>query len=286
MVLDALLDWKKAKQSPVAVLVLSALFVTFGVLANLLLPSIRGGAVIFAMIPAIPVFWKMFGKEEKGIQLELKAHHFSSFSYHKPLLIVLAAFFAGSTLAYALWFVALPSKAIFTDQINEIVALQSASGGVTGRLTLEGTLRGITGQVSTAVGELVSGRVFRQELFWRLFTHNLSVLTVMFLACLIYGIGSIYLLLWNASVIGAFVGQLVQARGPEWLILGFLGLFPHGAVEISAYLIASIAGGILSVSVDRGHIRQPYSKYVLLDVALLTMTSVFLIGLAAAIEAL
>ncbi|MEM0476004.1 MAG: stage II sporulation protein M, partial [Candidatus Norongarragalinales archaeon] len=129
-----------------------------------------------------------------------------------------------------------------------------------------------------------TARVFSEAKFWTLFNHNLQVLALMFLFCLIYGVGSVYLLLWNASVIGVVVGAKVKTVGFSGFLTGFLGLFPHGVFEVAAYFIASIAGGILSMAMVRAQRNKRELPMLALDVCVLAVVSIALLAVGAAVE--
>lgn len=217
MVLDLIVSPQLARKQPWRLLVAAFFFVTFGVFAHLWLPSVRGSALVFAMIPAIPLFWSLVVREETA---EEKVHlrPFMGFNYHRRLIELFAYLFIGSVVAYAFWYSALPpavANSVFQDQINEIQVL---------RLNPQST--------TTEALTQLSGYVFSPSYFWSLFTHNLNVLFILFALSLVYGMGSIYVLLWNASIIGVFIGMRVQLQGIIGIASSVFGILPHGALEI------------------------------------------------------
>jgi len=132
---------------------------------------------------------------------------------------------------------------------------------------------------------VITAQIFSPEKFELLALHNFQVLGLMFLFSLLYGIGALYLLLWNASIIGVILGQKLAEQGILGVIAGFLGLIPHGIFEITAYLVAALAGGIISIAIMRSSNKKPFFKYMIEDVALLTLLSIVLLVIGAAIEA-
>ncbi|MCX6767760.1 MAG: stage II sporulation protein M [Candidatus Micrarchaeota archaeon] len=259
MVLEVLVSPKNAVKSPFDFFFLALLFISFAIPVHLFIPTLRGSVIIFALIPSIPVMLSLFLQREEEQERALHRINKFSFEYHKPVLAALVFYFLGAALGYTIWYALLPpavSSKVFADQISEINALRSA----------------------------VSGSFFDAGRFSLLFSHNLIVLAVMFLFSVMYGIGALYTILWNASVLAVVIGSEIRASG----ILGFFtavaSMLPHGAPEIGGYLVASIAGGILSAAVARGHYRRKEFKYIMLDVALLAMISILLIAIGAAIE--
>ena len=268
MVLDYLISPREAKRKPYEVFVVAALFVSFAVLVQMFIPSIQGSIIIFAMVPAIPLMWALLVREERDEEEEIQAcyrtHYWEGASVtsilarHAALVGVFSFFFLGAVFAYAVWYAALPAQqaqAIYTSQLNELDAIRGMS----------------------------TGNFFDTGRFEYLFGHNLQVLGLMFAFCLVYGVGSVYLLLWNASIIGLVIGSRIN-EGILGVAMGFLSLLPHGIFEISAYFVASIAGGILSVAVMRKHYKTNCFKFVLRDVAALTVISLVLLAIGAAIE--
>ncbi|MFH0973978.1 MAG: stage II sporulation protein M, partial [Candidatus Micrarchaeota archaeon] len=292
MVLDVLIPPRRALRQPWLIAVASAVFVTGGVALQLLIPSLHASAVIFAMVPAIPLIWTLLMHEER---LEENAcYRFASplagerkfFEYHSRLILVFAWFFFGAIVAYCAWYAVLPAPAVqsvFGDQLNEVKAIEGFAANAANAAGNAANAAANAG--ASAAG--VTGRVFSEGKFLTLLTHNLQVLGLMFLFCLVYGVGSVYLLLWNASIIGVVIGARVKAEGVLGFATGFLGLFPHGIFEVAAYFVASIAGGILSMAVTRfarSKCPRREAPALALDVVILAVVSVALIAIGAAIE--
>ena len=272
MVLDYLLSPHQARKDPWSLAIAAMLFVSFGVIIDVLMPSVHGSIIIFAMLPAIPLLWMLMVREEVEEEKDNLLGHagyyhkhgfLGSIKPHGSLWEILAFFFLGAVIAYTFWYAALPaetSQQMFADQINEVKLIQGA--------------------MATAA----TGNMFTEGKFWFLFEHNLQVLGIMFVFCLLYGIGSVYMLMWNASIIGVVLGGKIATEGIPGVVVGFLGLLPHGIFEISAYFVATIAGGIFSVSLMRG-VTKPGFRYVLYDVLFWTGLSLALLAIGAAIEA-
>jgi uncharacterized membrane protein SpoIIM required for sporulation len=209
--------------------------------------------------------------------------------------MVFAWFFLGAIIAYCACFALLPDAAaqtIFADQLNEVKAIQGFAASQNAN-DAAGAASNAAGAASNAAANAASnaasatGRVFSEGKFWTLFTHNFTVLALMFLFCLVYGVGSVYLLLWNASIIGVVIGTKVKTDGLMGFATGFFGLFPHGIFEIAAYFVASIAGGVISMAiarVARGKCPRREIPMLAMDSVILVVVSLVLLAIGSAIE--
>lgn len=258
-VIELLVSPREARKSPWLLAALAFVFISTGVIVNIWLPVIQGAAIVFAMVPSIPLIWSLLIREEHEEEERLKLLQSNSFAYHLPLLEVFAFFFLGATVAYTFWYAALPpelSQKVFASQLEEIK------------------------NIGLTVGSIVNW-----DFAVRLFEHNVMVLAFMLAFSLIYGIGSVYLLLWNASIIGVFVGSRLQTGGVEEFLRSVGGILAHGSLEVGAYFVATIAGGIISAAIMRRHAHRPHFKLVLLDAAKLLVAAVLMLAAAALLEA-
>ncbi|MFH1056779.1 MAG: stage II sporulation protein M [Candidatus Micrarchaeota archaeon] len=289
MVLEYILSPKEAKRKPWELIAVSFLFVSFGVLTQLLIPSLEGSVIIFAMVPLIPLFFVVLAGEEsaearfsklktevdswkkvlKALKQDEKpalfpfalAHRFKRVvNVHKDLIELFGFLFIGAVIAYAFWFSVLPQEVsynLFYPQLQELKTIRST----------------------------ITANVFSDNLFQYLLSHNLQVLLLMLLFSVIYGIGALYLLLWNASIIGVVLGERMIQQGLAGTVVGLLGLIPHGIFEISSYFIGAIAGGILSIAIMKSAYKKPFFKYLVEDVVLLAGMAFLLLLVGAFIEA-
>jgi uncharacterized membrane protein SpoIIM required for sporulation len=157
-------------------------------------------------------------------------------------------------VAQSTLYVVLPdqfTQLLFQDQISEITAIR-------GRLMLAGP-------------------------FVRIITNNLGVLAFSFAFSFLFGAGAVFILTWNASVLATAIGMAAKSVGGlHGLPLAVLIYLPHGSLEILAYFIAGIAGGLISAGLTRRRAR--WFRYTLRDSAMLMCVSVLLLIAAAAIE--
>ncbi|MBI4141734.1 stage II sporulation protein M, partial [Candidatus Woesearchaeota archaeon] len=109
----------------------------------------------------------------------------------------------------------------------------------------------------------------------------------------------LFILSWNASVIGAAAGNFIRTHladfansvglvkfGSYFYVVGLslLRYSLHGIPEILAYLVAGIAGGILSVAIIRHEFGTKNFERILLDISDLVLISVFILFFAALVE--
>ncbi len=245
---------------------MSFLFFSAGVLVYLAIPGLNGTPLIFALLPFLPLMFRLLIWEEKEEEAQMRRHESKFFDYHKLLLESYTYIFLGAILSSAFWYSILPPDVAHTAFDSEIKEISAIAYTVN----------------QTAVA---TANAIRPDFFGFLFGHNMQVLALMLLFSLLYGVGSLYLLLWNASVIGIFVAQRIAEQGIIAGLFGsFLGLLPHGMFELSAYFVASIAGGIFSVAVMRRHLERPELKSVLFDSFVLVLISIALLLIGAFVE--
>ncbi|MEK6902957.1 MAG: stage II sporulation protein M, partial [archaeon] len=138
--------------------------------------------------------------------------------------------------------------------------------------------------------------------FWSvtqfLFANNATVLLLAILFSFLFGEGALFLIGWNASIIGTVMGKIaVQALAnmPTHDALSILfaigygvyhgiGFIPHGLPEVVAYYIGAIAGGIISASMAKQVYRTNEFQTIAKDAAGLIIIALLLLFGAALIE--
>ncbi len=198
---------------------------------------------------------------------------------------VLFALFLGVTLGFVAWYVFIPApmlSEVFDSQTRAIMGVSGFSGA------------GFAG----SGGGFDSGE--RLGFFAEILLNNLSVLLFCVLFSFLYGAGAVFILVWNASVIGVALGNFIRLGVGG--AAGFLGLAGtgsyfqvvslavlrysvHGIPEILAYLVAGIAGSMISLGLYFGRKNRRYVKELLADVLELTGIAVLLLVVSALVEA-
>ena len=116
----------------------------------------------------------------------------------------------------------------------------------------------------------------------------------------IFGSGAIFIITWNASVIGTAMGNFIRTKLSAYASatglvsvgdylqaasLSLLRYFIHGIPEITAYFVAGLAGGILSVSIIKKEFGTKSFEKIILDVSTLLIIAILLIFVGALLEA-
>ncbi len=227
------------------------------ILANLLFPSQIGlTTVVFASIPLVYPLTQFFLEREKAG------------TSHLEELKVYLSLFAGQVLAFAYLGHTKPEK--FELQINQFA--ENMSG-------IEAT-----------------GNFFADSLFLSIFSNNITLFLLIFLVSLIIASAGAFVLTWNASVMGVFFSQLIATMplSREGLFTcaegalsdaglsnpSFLCYVPHAGFEISGFILAGIAGSLMSASLYREH----FGKELWEDYMLLLMLGIGLLAIGASLE--
>ncbi len=261
MVVESLLFPLKAEKNPWQMFFLGFLYATIGVFISLWIFRSQASLVMVFMITmaALPIFYNTIKLEEsKDMIMDNES---AILREHNKAISFFMYMFIGITVACALWYSVLP-----TSTINSLFDKQI------------GTIQTINNQVSGNV-------ITNLSILGRIFFNNLKVLAFSVLFAFIYGAGAIFILAWNASVIGAAIGNFIRSNIPgnyfHVVSLGLLKYSIHGIPEIAAYFYGGLAGGILSVALIRRHFKtQKFSK-IMVDFSELILISIgFLIAAA------
>lgn len=265
MVLESLFPEKKIKSRPADMLVLGFVIMLVAVFASyFVFPKYAG--IITPLITALamaPLIERLFEEEEDEIdEVAEKRLIMGFFSRHKSIISLFTLYFIGNFLAVFLLATVLPEtllQSMFEPQLADINAVQS---------------------LSTATGAAIRPDIAEIIVF-----NNLKVMAFAFLLSFLFGTGATFILSWNASILGVFLAGYARQGLYNTLLLTTTGMFPHAAVEIVAYFLAGIAGGILSVGMVREKFMGDEFKLMLKDSLLLLGLSIIFVLAGAYIEA-
>jgi len=261
-------------ENPLKITVLSFVFVTIAVWATQFIQTGYSGILLVTMVslPSIPLITSLFSLEETETEHEIKVLHSRTLTRHVSILLVLVAYFLGLIIGFTFWYLALPpetGKAVFSSQLEELSKISGNFYGYAVKYEFAGS-------------------------FEKIFLNNLQVLAIILAASVLYGAGCVFVLVWNASIIGVFLGSLARSyvvpgataetAAAMGLGTGVLGLIPHGSFEMLAYLTGALAGGILSAALIRKAYRDPAFIVILYDVAKLIAWAVVFLAIGAVIE--
>ncbi len=274
MVLESLLNPFRAERQPWVLVMLGFLYASLGLFLSLWIFEEQASIVMvfLTVMAALPLMYQTIRlEEEKDIMLSQER---TMLKEHGRAIRFFLTLFLGFVIAYSLWYVILPSvlsQQLFTTQTTTISNLNQQ---VTGALAQLGMMN-------------------------KIFLNNVKVLIFCILFSFLYGSGAIFILSWNASVIGAAVGNFIRThmaqaaekagllRYADYLHASSLSVLRyaiHGIPEILAYFIAGLAGGILSVAIIRHDFGTTNFEKVLLDTSDLILIAIFVLFIAALLE--
>ena len=223
--------------------------------------------VFLTVLAAVPLMYSTIVLEEEkdmkgGSEKVLLKEHGKALSFFVFL-------FLGCTLAFTFWYVALPAD-----------------------LTLQ--LFSVQTQTIADINTPVTGNAINSAAFFsRIFFNNLKVLIFCLIFSFLYGSGAIFILTWNASVIGAAIGNFIRSnitagagffRYFEISSLGLFRYFIHGIPEILGYFVGGLAAGIISIAVIRHDFTSSRFSAIVTDAGDLVALAIGILFIAALIE--
>jgi len=290
MVLEGLINPLKAEKKPWKLFFIGFIYASIALLLALWIFETHASLVMvfLTVLVCVPLVYGMFKLEEKK-DIELPTEY-KILKEHAKALSFLVFLFLGICVAYSVWYTFLPSEitnSAFSVQQQTITNInQQITGNILNQTTSYST------QIST---EAIS----RSSLFLKIFLNNMKVLSFCILFSFIYGFGAIFILTWNASVIGAAIGNFIRSNLSyiadsvgfakvagyfQIFSLGLLRYSIHGIPEIIAYFTAGLAGGIISIAIVNHDFRTRNFQKVITDSADLILISVGVLLIAAILE--
>src|SRR3989339_683739 len=275
MVLESLLFPIKAEKRPWQMFFLGFLYASIGMFVALWIFRDQASLVMVFMITmaALPIFYNtMKFEESKDLIIDTESHILRE---HNKAISFFMYMFVGMTFACALWYSVLP-----TELVNNIFDKQV------------GTIQTINNQVSGNV-------IHNLNVFSRILFNNLKVLAFSILFSFVYGAGAIFILAWNATVIGAAIGNFIRSKVSSYtsslgllqagnyfhvVSIGLLKYSIHGIPEIAAYFYGGLAGGILSVAIIRKHFKTNKFPAIMVDFSELILIAIGFLVAAAFLE--
>ncbi len=275
MVLEALISPIEAEKRPWQLFFLGALFCLVAMfLSNWIFNEQASLVLVFFIVMAsFPIIYNTIKLEEqKDESMDVK--EFVLIKEHAKALSVFLFLFLGITVVCAVVYSLFPA-----DFVSNTFSVQQAA--------------------IQAINHKVSGNFFNTETLSIIFFNNLKVLVFCILFAFIFGAGAIFILTWNATVIGVAIGDFVRQRLAGIaldlgftntahylgaLSLGVLRYMTHGIFEILAYFIAGLAGGIISICLIHHGFKTKRFERIILDTGGLILLSLFVLFVAAFVE--
>ncbi len=275
MVFETLINPLSAETHPRILLYHGFIYASLGLLlASWIFTDNASWIMVFlTTMAAIPLMYNIIKVEEKK-DLGLLAET-NLLKEHSRALNVFMYYFVGATLAFAFWYCILPdslNSGLFESQTSTIVGIRS----------------NVTGDAHSL-----------EEYFMNILSNNLKVLIFCVLFSFLYGIGAIFILTWNASVIGVAIAETIKisvyqlgtglhlVTSPLYLsaiAYSLLRYSIHGIPEILAYFVAGLAGGIISSAAIRHDFGTKSYQKIVMDSSVLLLMSLCIIVVAAVLE--
>lgn len=276
MVLEMLINPKKAERRPWEMFFAGLIYSSVSIFLSFYIFSQYVG-IVMVFLTTLACTYLV----QRTLRLEEKKddripHELDLLKEHGKALSVFMFLFLGFVVSFSLWYILLPhdfTSQAFGAQEETIRCINSV---------------GVDGCLSDSAAS-----------FSRILLNNIKVLLFVLLFAFFYGAGSIFILAWNAAVVATAIGMFVRgaisnAAASAGLTgiagyfssysIGLMRYMTHGGLEILAYFIAALAGGIISIAVAKHSITSPGFRKVLWDSADLVALSFGALFLAAVVE--
>lgn len=322
MVVESLISGVESEKHPWMLMILGYLLSIVAICFSLWIFNDQASMVFLFLIVmgSMPIMYGVIKLEEKKDVGDF--HEVVLLKEHWKALKAFMSLFAGITLAVATWFVYPPLGAFLAclgaghilylhskkDKIAKLIGfivLGILFAIIVHNSSLMTSVQeAFKTQIDTVVGFRANGPIESPQPgsikdFLIIFFNNIKVLIFCVLFSFIYGAGAIFILTWNASVIGVAIGDYIRLelsalthligmdKFSEYLGTITYGLFRyviHGVPEILAYFVAALAGGIISVAVIKHDFEGRKFEHIVLDAADLLLLSLALTFIAALLE--
>ncbi|MEW5897106.1 MAG: stage II sporulation protein M [Nanoarchaeota archaeon] len=271
MVLESLLNPLTLKRRPWEMFLAGFFYSIISLfLSYMVFREIAGVLTVFLIvISVIPLLFTAVIQEE-NLDLEYTSE-WKILKEHSKVIFFMVFLFLGVTFALVLTYILLPQPIV-----DSFFGMQKSA--------------------ITNVNNYLQGNTTRLDIFVRIFTNNLKVLFFCLIFSLLYGMGAIFILVWNASVIAVAMGNLIKTELVKiaslvgWEVLSsyfnvatfsFFRYMTHGFFEIIAYFVMGLAGSIISIAIIK---RNLDNDSVLTDILDLMLISLGFLIVAALIE--
>ena len=275
MVLESLLNPLKAERKPWEMFFIGFLYSSVAILLSMWVFKEQTSLIMvfLTVMACIPIVHNTMRLEESK-DMSIPKERVLIREHNKAIVFLMFLFF-GITLSFVAWYIFLPPNVIGYTFDKQIATIQ-------------------------AINNQVAGNAYQQfSAFSKIFFNNVKVLSFAILFAFIYGAGAIFILTWNASVIGTAIGNFIRSNLSDYagllgfdkfssyfnvISVGLLRYILHGIPEILAYFYGGLAGGIISVAVVKKHYKDEKFSHILFDVSELLIISLAFLLVAAFIE--
>ena len=262
MVLESLFPDKSIESKPLDMLLVS-MIVTFAAILSSYFVFPKYAGIIMPLLVAVgmaPLMYRIFQEEEEEIDEVAESKLVMGFfRRHGSTFKLFSLLFLGGFIVVFLVAVLAPAEFVdsfFKPQMDDIGSVQS----------------------------LASGAAVQPGVFDAIMLNNLKVMAFAFLLSFLFGTGAVFILSWNASILGIYLANFARGGLYNQLLMTTGGMLPHTVSELAAYFLAGIAGGILSVGMVREKWGTPEFKLLFRDSLFLMCLALAAILVGAVIE--
>lgn len=274
MVLESLFSARKIESKPIDMLILS-IAVSFAsvALAYLVFPEYAG--IVFPLLITVgmaPIFNRIFSYEEReerkaGKESFLKCTKIENFRHaknlkdfcarHEEIILLFSLFFVGVFISIFFIALVLPEEfsAMIKPQLDAIASVKPATGAAVSNAPLDAIL-----------------------------FNNIKIIILSFVASVVFGVGSIWILAWNASVLGVYFASFLKKEMFYQFAAGSADLLPHVPLEFLAFFLGGIAGGFISVAIVKERRNKKAFLHVFKESMLLLALAIAVVFIAAFLE--
>jgi uncharacterized membrane protein SpoIIM required for sporulation len=275
MVLEYIIGPRGAEKKPWQMIFIGALYVVVAFfIASWIFPeNIDLITVFLCTFASIPVIYDAVRLEERE-DIEEK-DEINVLMQHGRALNFFICLFIGFMLGFTILYCVLPAATVQNAFITQIKTINAVNGNATSEL-------------SRQFGAFIT-----------IFVNNFKVMLFCLLFSFVYGMGAIFILAWNASIIGVAMGSFIRLNLQHYTEvmkmawpaayfkaygLGLLRYSIHGIPEMAAYFVAGLAGSIISIAVIRHDMGTKNFEKIILDSSDLILIALAILLLAALVE--
>ncbi|MFA6461528.1 MAG: stage II sporulation protein M [Candidatus Woesearchaeota archaeon] len=269
MVLESLFNPFAVKKKPWEMFIAGFIYSMAGLILSYLVFKENAGllAVFLIVIATMPLLFTAI-KNEEELDLQMDGE-IALLKEHTKVLVFLMCLFLGIVVALAVAYVFLPK-----EMVDVSFGLQQ--------------------QAISNVNMNVQGKITHFDLFTRIFANNLKVMFFCIIFSFLYGTGAMFILTWNASVVATAMGNLFKIELSKAASLvglpgvaayfsaasfSFFRYMTHGLLEMAAYFVAGLAGGIISIALIKHNLKEDKVLVDALDLILLSLAILIAAGL-------
>jgi len=277
MVLESFVTATKVEKYPVIVFVVGFIITIAASLITLFAfprQYVSILSIAFIVIPLVPLIHNLFLRVEKREELSLERSYAGFMRRHGYLIRFYIWLFLGIVVGFAFMYVSthnIVGKDLFTYQEEVLASITTIRSSLVGKVLCEST----------------------QCVFTEIFKNNTKVLLSALLFSFVYGAGALFLITWNASLVGVLLGrEIFEKLGSGILFavyggfLRFLTILPHGIFEVVAYFIAAVSGTLFSAMITHRKANSEAAKMFFIDGFILFLFAFVFLLIGAFIEAL